>query len=141
MSIVVALMRIIHTFARVTWVGTAFFFVLLLEPTVEAAGAEGGWFMQRLTRTHLALTLSTASALVAISGVMMYWIMSSSLQLAWISNPRRVALTFGSLAGILAFAIGLAIQGPAAGRMAAIQKEMQTVGGPPNATQMAELRA
>lgn len=134
-------MRIIHTFAGVTWVGTAFFFVLFLEPTVEAAGAEGGRFMQCFTRTRLALTLSTASALVVISGVVMYRIVSSGLQLAWIGNPRGLALTVGSLAGILAFAIGLAVQGPAAGRMAAIQKEMQTAGGPPNASQLVELGA
>ena len=141
MDVLMALLRLIHVFAGVLWVGTAFFFVLFLEPTIEAAGAEGGKFMQRLTQTRLAVTLSLASALVVVSGLVMYWLDSGGLQAAWIGSGAGIALTVGGVAGILAFVVGLLVQAPASTRIAALQKEMQASGGPPTTAQMADIAA
>jgi hypothetical protein len=141
MDVLMALLRLIHMFAGVLWVGTAFFFVLFLEPTIKAAGAEGGKFMQRLTQTRLAVTLSLASALVVVSGLVMYWVESGGLQAAWIGSGTGIALTVGGAAGILAFVVGLLVQAPATARIAAVQKEMQAAGGPPTPAQLVEIGA
>jgi hypothetical protein len=141
MDVLMALLRLIHIFAGVLWVGTAFFFILFLEPTIEAAGADGGKFMQRLMQTRLAVTLSLASALVVISGLVMYWVRSGGLQAAWIGSRAGIALTVGGAAGTLAFVVGLLVQAPASARIAALQKEIQAAGGPPSPAQMAAIGA
>lgn len=125
MNVLMALLRLTHVFAGVLWVGTAFFFVLFLEPTIEGAGVEGGKIMQRLTQTRLAVTLSLASALVVVSGLLMYWFDSGGLQAAWIGTGAGIALTVGGVAGILAVVVGLVVQAPASTRIAALQKEIQ----------------
>ncbi len=141
MDVLMLLLRLIHMFAGVLWVGTAFFFILFLEPTIEAAGADGGKFMQRLMQTRLAVTLSIASTLVVVSGLIMYWVASGGLQAAWIGSRAGIGLTIGGVAGVLAFVIGLLVQGPASARIAAVQKEIQAAGGPPSPAQMAAIGA
>ena len=43
-----ALLRFVHIFSAIFWVGTTLFLVLFLEPTVRSLGPDGGKFMQRL---------------------------------------------------------------------------------------------
>ncbi len=141
MDIWVALFRLVHTFAGVLWVGTAFFMVLFLEPVVAQAGADGGKFMQRLMMTRLSVTLALASAFVLVSGIVMYWSASRGLQASWFGTRAGIALTVGAIAGILAFAIGLVVMAPASGRIASIQKEIQAAGKPPSPAQLAAIGA
>jgi len=69
----------------------------------------------------------------------MYWLDSHGLQYKWISTPPGIALSIGSVSGIVAFLLGLTIEVPAAARMAAIQKKIQTEGQPLSPPQMEEL--
>ena len=48
-------------------------------------------------------------------------------------------MMIGSIAGILAFLLGLTVQMPASARMAALQKEIQAAGGPPTPSQIEEM--
>lgn len=139
MDIWMALFRLVHMFAGVLWVGTAFFMVLFLEPVVAQAGADGGKFMQRLMMTRLSVTLALASAFVVVSGIWMYWVASRGLQASWFGTRAGIALTLGAIAGVVAFAMGLVVMAPAADRLAKIQKEIQAAGKPPTPAQLAEI--
>src|SRR5450759_16229 len=133
------ILRLLHIFAGIFWVGTAFFFVLFLEPTITAAGPAGGTVMGRLTLTQFPMVMAVSSILTVAAGVLIYLKDSNGLQINWIAAPSGLAMTIGSLAGILAFLLGLIVQAPASARMAALQKEMQAAGGPPKPAQLEEL--
>jgi hypothetical protein len=135
------ILRLIHILAGVLWAGWAFVSVAFIEPATRAAGPEGGKFMQVLTgKTKLLQTMLAAPLLVIFTGVLMYWQVSGGLSGLWLVSPSGLALTIGSLAGILAFILGLGISRPAAERLAALSREMQSAGGPPSSDQMAEQR-
>ena len=133
-------LRLIHILFGIFWVGTALFFVLFFEPTIKAAGAAGGSFMARLALTRFPLVMALSGILTVAAGFVMY-VIDSGFQIAWISTPSGLTLTIGSVAGILAFALGALVQVPSNERLAALQKEIQAAGGPPTASQTEELNA
>ena len=139
MDIYVTLLRLVHIFSGIFWVGTAFFFALFFEPTIKAAGVEGGKVMGRLTLTRFPMAMTIASLLTVVAGLLLYLRDSGGLQARWIFSLSGSALTVGGGAGILAFLLGLMVQGPAAARMSALQKEIQTAGNPPTSSQSQEL--
>jgi uncharacterized membrane protein len=140
MDILMIILRLIHILSGIFWAGTAFFFVLFLEPTLKAAGPAGGTVMGRLTLTRFPLVMALSSILTVVIGFMMYLIDSGGFQINWIFTPSGVTMTIGSVAGILAFLEGLTVQNPASMRMAALQKEIQAAGGQPALSQMEEMQ-
>lgn len=63
----------------------------------------------------------------------------SRFSLAWIGSPVGIGLTLGSLAGIVAFLLGMFSTGPTAGKRAALGAQMQAAGGPPQPEQLTEM--
>jgi uncharacterized membrane protein len=140
MNMTMLILRAIHILFGIFWVGTTFFFVLFFEPTIKAAGPAGGTVMGRLALTRFPLQMAVSSILTVGIGVVMYLIDSHGFQVNWISTPPGIAMTIGSLAGIVAFLLGLIVQTPTSARMAALQKEIQGAGGPPTPAQLDEMR-
>jgi hypothetical protein len=97
--------------------------------------------MGRLTLTRFPIVMALSSILTVVAGFLMYWTDSGGLQINWISTPPGVVMTIGSVAGILAFFLGLIVEMPASTRMAALQKEIQVAGGPPTPSQTKEMHA
>ncbi|HEX7434808.1 MAG TPA: hypothetical protein VF326_14250 [Anaerolineaceae bacterium] len=141
MDIFIIFLRSIHILSGIFWVGTAFFFVLFLEPTLKAAGPAGGTVMGRLTLTRFPLLMAVASILTVVIGFVMYLIDSHGFQANWILSAPGISMTIGSLAGIAAFIEGLVVQMPASNRMAALQKEILAAGGQPTPAQMKEMQS
>jgi hypothetical protein len=139
MDMYMLILRLIHILSGIFWVGTAFFFVLFFEPVIKASGPAGGTIMGRLTLTRFPMVMALASILTVVAGFLMFLVDSRGFQIDWISTLPGIALTTGSLAGILAFFVGLSVQMPASARMAAIQKEIQAAGKPPSPSQLEEL--
>lgn len=131
MDIDMIVLRTIHILSGTFWVGTAFFFVLFFEPTLKAAGPAGGTVMGRLMLTRFPMAMVFSSILTVAAGFLLYLIDSGGFQIHWISTSSGVTMTIGSVAGILAFLLGLTVQMPASARMAALQGEIQAAGGPP----------
>jgi uncharacterized membrane protein len=140
MDIYMIILRLIHVLSGIFWVGTALFFVLFFEPTIKAAGPAGGTVMGRLTLTRFPMVMAVSSILNVATGFLMYLIDSGGFQINWISTPSGVTITIGSVAGILAFLLGLAVEMPASARMATLQKEIQAAGGAPAPSQMEEMQ-
>ena len=141
MDVYMVILRVIHIFAGVVWAGWAFVLVAFIEPASRAAGPEGVKFVQTLTgKTKLLQTMLVAPLLVILTGVLLYWPVSGRLSGPWIVSAAGLALTIGSLAGILGFVTGLAISRPAAQRLAALSKEIQSAGGPPSQGLIGQLR-
>jgi uncharacterized membrane protein len=141
MDIYMIILRIVHILSGIFWVGTAFFFVLFFEPTIKAAGPAGGTVMGRLTLTRFPMVMALSSILTVAAGFLLYLKDSGGFQINWISTPSGITITIGSVAGILAFLLGLIVELPTTARIAALQKEIQASGNPPTPSQMDELHS
>jgi uncharacterized membrane protein len=139
MDIVIALVRLIHIFSAVFWAGSVFFTASILNPTVRASGAEGGRFMQRLATTGgMSRLVGAAAALTVVSGLLMYWPITSGLNVAVVFGSR-LALTLGALCGIAAGAVGGMVVGRASARLAELGQQVAAQGGPPTPAQASEM--
>lgn len=133
------ILRLIHIFSGTIWVGAAFFTALFLEPTVRAAGAEGGRFMERLvTKTPFGKYMRIASLSTVLSGIVLYWL-DSGLQMSWIASREGMIFTVGALAGLAAYVTGQFVIAPTAVRIGALGNEMAMAGGPPTTIQLDQM--
>lgn len=132
-------LRLAHIVSGTLWVGAAIFIALFLEPTVRAAGAEGGRFMARLTsETPLPKYMSIASLLTVLTGVVLYGL-DSGFGLTWLSSREGLIFTFGSVAGLVAYVTGQFVISPTVQRIGALGQEMGLAGGPPSNVQISEM--
>ncbi|MGH2674652.1 MAG: hypothetical protein ACRDKA_04870 [Actinomycetota bacterium] len=135
------ILRVVHIFSGVFWVGTAIFFFFFIEPSVKELGTTGEKFLGHVTEKKKAVLFVTASAaLTILAGILLYWRDSDGFDLDWITSATGLGFTVGSVAGILAFAFGLIFIKPAVDRMGAIGQELATGGGPPTEAQAAEMQ-
>lgn len=133
------ILRLAHILSGTVWVGSAFFISLFLEPTVRAAGAEGGRFMERLvTQTPLVKYMTAASLLTVLTGITLYGL-DSNFALNWVLSQEGVIFTLGSLAGLGAYVTGQFVISPTAARIGALGSEMAMAGGPPSEVHLTEM--
>jgi uncharacterized membrane protein len=141
MNILILVLRVIHIFSGVFWVGFAFFNIGFLQPTVKATGAEGQKTMQYLTqKTRLLSTVYATATLTMLSGLTMYWILSG-FRLSFIGSGYGLVLTIGSIAGVIAWIYAVVVIRGIFNRMGAIGQQIQAQGGPPNPEQATQLQA
>jgi uncharacterized membrane protein len=135
------LLRLVHVLSGIAWVGSALFIVVFLEPAISATGPNGAKVMAELMQhRRLSQFMSLAALATIVAGLILFWSDSSGLQVGWMTAGEGLGLTIGGLAGLAAFVLGLAIQVPTTGRIAALGKEMQSAGGPPAPAQLAEMQ-
>lgn len=136
----IMLLRFVHIFAGVLWVGAAILFFAFIEPTAKAIGPAGGQFMQYfIERQRYPIFMSIVSTLTILSGVPLYLFASGGLQLSWIKSGPGLVFTVGSVVSILTFFVGFFVIQPRAIRMGVLSKEIGMSGGPPSPAQAAEL--
>jgi hypothetical protein len=130
-AIYVTIVRLIHIFAAVTWVGGGIFFLSVLAPTVQEAGADGGRFMLHFARVgRFTQVLTVSSVLTVLAGVLLYW-HDFQLNSVLILTPSGIAFTLGAIVGIAAFFDGAFHTGAVARRMGAVANEVLQSKGPP----------
>ncbi len=140
MDITMVVLRLVHIFGGVLWVGAGMLMVFVTEPFAKSLGAEGERFLGRLlSQSKYAPFMGLAALLTTLSGVLLYWRDSGGLQAAWIGTGAGAALTIGGVAGIGAWLVGMMMNGRSGMRLAAIAKEMG--GNPPTPAQGQEIRA
>jgi len=141
MNLLMIVLRVIHIFSGVFWVGVSFFNIGFLQPTVQATGGEGQKVMQHLTgQTRFTITVYTAATLSMLSGLGLYWILFG-FRLSALSSGYGLFLTIGGLAGIIAWVIAIFVVRKILGQMQAIGKAIRQQGSPPTAEQAAQMQA
>jgi hypothetical protein len=139
MEAVRIILRLIHISSGTFWVGAAIFITLFLNPTVRAAGAEGGRFMQRLiTQTPVVKYMNYSSLLAVVSGILLYGF-NVGFSAEWVASREGMIFTLGSLAGLVAYGTGHFLIAPTAQRMGVLGSEIAMAGGPPSELQLAEM--
>lgn len=139
METVRIVLRVVHIIAGTLWVGGAFFNTLFLEPTVRAAGAEGGRFMERLlTETPIIKYMTIASLVTVISGIILYGL-DIGYSAGWVTSRQGLIFSIGSVAGLVAYVAGQFVIAPTVQRIGLLGKEMVVAGGPPLSGQVTEM--
>jgi uncharacterized membrane protein len=141
MGILILVLRVIHIFSGVFWVGFAFFNIGFLQPTVRATGLEGQKTMQYLTqKTRLLSTVYATATLTMLSGLILYWILSG-FRLSFIRSGYGLVLTIGSIAGIIAWIYAVVVIRRIFKQMQIIGQEIQAQGSPPTPEQATQIQA
>jgi len=139
MSILYPTLNLIHVFGAVIWAGWAFSFFFFVNPAIKEAGQAGAAVIQRMMSGPVLKVLAIVPLLVTLSGLILYWFYTGSLNPAAILTPRKLILTLGALAGIAAFAEGFLITGPTAAKMQTLGAKLAQAGGPPDPARLAEI--
>lgn len=144
MTIVHLILRLIHIFAGIFWVGVGFYTALVLGPATRRMGAEGAGLLRTIgEKTGTGNAIGLAGVLTTLPGIILYGI-DSGLSPAWVTTGIGTGWTIGGLAGIAAFLHGALVTSRITARIAALGREMTASGGPPTAAQaaaMGQLRA
>lgn len=142
MDTLMVVLRLVHIFAGIAWVGAGFFMMLVLIPLVQQMGAEGGRFMQSFAaKSRFGKVMLVSSLLTTLSGLWLYYRVSDHFNSDWMSASAGVVLSIGSVAGVLAFGHGAAQTGPGFDKMGSLARQIEAQGGPPTEAQMAEMHA
>ncbi|MCL4396104.1 MAG: hypothetical protein M1482_15105 [Chloroflexi bacterium] len=141
MSILIALVRLVHIFSGVFWAGGAIVLAAFVEPSVAATVPEGNKFMQRFVNSGFVAAMGIAGPLTVLAGLALYLIDSGGLQTGWITTHTGLGFTVGGIAGLIAFFIGFFISRTAAEAMGALGREMQAAGRPPTPDQVQKMKA
>lgn len=134
------ILRTVHIFVGMLWVGSAIFYLFLVEPTVKSIGPSGQQFMQHLVaRRHYPEYMGVVSLLTVLSGVFMYWFSSGGFQRGWITSGPGIGISGGAMLGIGVFFLGALLIKPTAEKLGALASEIGKAGGPPTPAQASEI--
>jgi hypothetical protein len=110
MDIFVAV-RALHILVAALWVGAGLFLTLFLMPTLRQLGTGGGPVHDGLERRGMGGFMAAIAVLTVLSGVWLYWQMTSGFDRGVIASNRGIMYGLGGLAGLLAAIIGGAFIG------------------------------
>jgi uncharacterized membrane protein len=133
-----AFLILLHVFFAILWGGGAIALAFFVIPSVLEAGPGGGAVMAGILKRRFPVLMTVSAVVVLVTGLRLYMLQFS---MVWFGTPRGLALTLGGLLGLGAFALGVFVQRPTAGRLGALSAELGAAGGPPTPAQAAELQA
>jgi uncharacterized membrane protein len=140
MDVYMAVVRIVHIFGGVFWVGTAWMTAGFLLPTAEAIGSDADKFMAFINvKRRYPTFIAIAAGFNLLAGILLYWHDSVGLQLSWITTPTGLAETFGALCAIVGFVLGFRVIKPTIEEFGKIGHEIHSGPQPPTADQLAKL--
>jgi hypothetical protein len=131
--------RLLHIVFGVFWVGAVTLVAFFLGPSVFAAGPAGGAVMRQLMEVRrMAAWLMGASAVTILSGFALYWHDSNGFRSAqWLGSGPGRTFGLGAVLAVVGLVVGMAVNVPAARRMAALGAGLHTAGRPPSADELA----
>ena len=133
------ILRVVHILSGIFWVGAVLFATLVLMPALRAAGPAGGAVMGQLAQRRMPVVMMVSAFLSIGSGIWLMMIVSAGNMGLWMQSGTGRTLGWGGALAILAVILGMAINAPAASRMAAITRAAAQRGGAPTADETAEI--
>ncbi|MCC7163230.1 MAG: hypothetical protein IT331_12110 [Anaerolineae bacterium] len=137
MDLLFILLRLIHIFAGVFWVGAAWIGALFLEPTARALGPDGGKFLSHMATVRRYSIYIMVSAVLTILAGWGLWFMRYGMPS--LGTSSGLAFFIGGIAGLIAMGIG-AGTGSAATGMTRLGSEIAQQGKPPTPEQQGQMR-
>jgi uncharacterized membrane protein len=134
------ILRIAHIFCGMFWAGAAIMLAAFIGPAIRALGPTGGKFMERLMGPgRFGLYMTVASLITVATGLATMGLRSGGSHAMWLASGHGRTIIIGSVAGLVALVSGLAVDAPAAARLARIGREIEGAGGPPRDDHLAEM--
>jgi len=134
-------LRFLHIFSGVFWMGSLFTLSGFVMPTAMAAGPEGQRFMRRLALQHgLTRAMLASASVTVLAGIWLVWIDSAGMQPEWFRGPMGVMLSIGGLAGIGTLGAGIR-SAMLVSKLDRLLSGIEAAGGPPKPEQIAQAQA
>lgn len=141
MDVYLTILRLVHIFSGIIWVGAGLTFTYIVAPAVRESGPAGGVFMRNvLTKTAFDKLMPAVSSLTVIAGLLLYWEISNGFDADWMGSANGMVLSIGVVAGIGAFGHGGAVIGRTTGEIKKLGDAIQGPPTPEQAQQMAALQ-
>jgi uncharacterized membrane protein len=137
MDILMVILRLVHIFAGIFWVGTGLFVAIIIIPAMQ--NMRSSQLMQMIMRhSRFDMAMTVSALLTTLAGVWLYVRVSDGFNADWMRDPGSIVLSIGAVAGLLAFGHGGAALGSITGKYAKLAKALD---GEPSAAQQQELMA
>jgi uncharacterized membrane protein len=140
MDVTRIILRLIHIFSGIFWVGGTWMMTTYISGSAKALGDDATKFMQHFTlRSGFQRGMSIAAPLAVLSGAWLYYLIFGDAIV--INTGAGLALTVGGAAGLIAFYFGAFVIGRGTNQMRDIADAIGKKGGPPSAGQLKEMNA
>jgi hypothetical protein len=130
-------LRVLHILVAALWVGAAGLLAMVVMPAVGEAGAAGGPFLASLHRRKLHVFMAASALLTVLSGIWLYWVLTTGFDPAIVWSRGGVAFGIGGLCGLVALIVGGGIIGPGFARLAELAERTDAM---PEARRAAHLQ-
>jgi len=125
-------LRVVHIALGVFWAGAAVMLASFILPAVRSLGPDGGRFVERMMGPgRFGLYMTLAGTVTALTGVVLLFTESGGNLRTWLLSEYGLSILVGSVAGLLAFVYGIAVNAPTARRLASLAGSLRASGGPP----------
>lgn len=118
--------RTLHILLAALWLGAGAVLTLYLLPTLRRLGPAGQPTLRSLEGLGLSRFMAAIGGLTLISGLSLYWTLTSGLNADAVRSPMGMVFGIGGLAGILAGIIGGAVIGRSIKRLDALGAGAET---------------
>ena len=140
MNVLVIVLRILHIFSGIFWVGAALMLTFFISPTVNATKEAGQGFMRHfMGNTRFQLFMWASALTTVIAGTILYGINSSWFKPGWMMSGPGIGFGVAAFFAILGFIVGV-FQGKNSSAMAMLGGQIQAQGQPPSPEQAAQLQ-
>jgi len=141
MDVLVIVLRIVHIFSGIFWVGFGLFNFFYFQPAIRATGAEGMAVMQHLNqKTNLMPTVYLAATLTFLSGLGLFWPLAVSMP-STLHSSYGIVISVGSLSGIIAWLHAIFLVRKIISKIQVLGGQIQSQEGPPTPDQQSEMDA
>jgi uncharacterized membrane protein len=138
MDVFLLILRLVHVFGGVFWVGGALFMNFFIGPTIGATAMTGKQFAGYLMlRTRLVTAMTTAAILTVLAGAILYWRNSQGLTSLWMYAGSGIGFGIGGVFGLIGAIFGSTF-GQLNRKMAAIGSEVKD--GKPSPEQLGQIQ-
>lgn len=140
MDVYMVVLRILHIFAGILWVGAGFFYVVVLMPSLKQTGKKAYPLFLAVSGNRVGKVLMPATALLTtVAGLLLYERVSGRFDADYMKSTQGIVLSIGVLAGLGAFGHGGAVLGRSTEKLVQKITELEAQGEAPSAAQQAEV--
>ena len=137
MNYLIMVLRIIHIFAGVFWVGGTLMMTFFIAPTIGATAEAGQKFIGHLMRElKFSQRMSAAAGLTILAGAILFWIDSDGFTSAWTSSGAGKGFSIGAGFAVVGLVFGILV-GRTTTAMAQLGAQFQ---GKPSPEQIAQMQ-
>ena len=107
MNIFLLVLRLVHVFGGILWVGGALFMNFFIGPTIGSTAQVGKQFAGHLMlRTQLVNVMTTAAISTVLAGGFLYWRDSQGLTSGWMYAGSGIGFGVGGVFGLIGAVFG-----------------------------------